>query len=997
MQAEDHSAVPRGSRPTSGDLLRRFRRLAGLTQQELAAQSWYSTDYISKLERGQRPLPAETLDRLALVLNLGAAERADFEQVRDQHGGWSSDAGPLVGREGELAAIARNLAGQGIPALLLAGEPGIGKTRLLDEAVAMAEQIGWSVVRAGCHRRSQDPYTPVAEALAASLERLPPPEQAAALRRAGRLTLLLPELGADHDGAVEKRRQGPAAVQPVRAEPERRLLFRAVADYLESIAGKAGTLLVLDDLHWAGSDALGLLADLVTSASGAPLQLIGAYRDSETPGDVPLSGFIADLARASQVRVLSLKPLSQPDAERLVTQLIPERYESRRALVPEIVRRAGGVPFFLVSYVEELLGEDEEVPRLELPWTVLQVIRQRIAALPETVRDLLVVAAVVDQVVSPQLLVRLTGQPEESVLKALEAAADARLLDEVEPEGFRFRHDLIRAAIEQDVSASRRRLLHRGIAESLESLHTPERAAREAEIAWHFLQGNERARALPWTIRAGDRAAAVFAYGDAGAHYRRAADLAQDLGEARLEGQAREKLGDTLYRSGRFDEALDMLEQAGTIFQRLGEYDRYIWTVALSGEICSFGGRAALGIERVETVVRTLEEGGLLALPSSSMADLYAALSSLNYHRNRWQEAVDAAGIAVSVAEATGNQRALGAAGIWQGLSLGMLDRLSEGRHVFARSAGIGQVLGDPWLLGVADYHQGIAALPAGDFDEGERLIRRSLGSVRQAGLANLATFARAQLSELLVTRGQWAEARIEAERAEAESASLGPRPGASYPLCALGHILLLLGERDAGLQRLRDALAMARQYDYDLGITRAQQILAWQAVREGRPADALNCLSGVLESERIAGRRWFPFVYAWALLDLDDDKRAAEVLAEARQQAVAAGARTDLPGLLLLSAKLAIRQHRWEVATDALEEGLALARSIGLPYDEALLLQDYGRMLAANGKPQQACGWLEQAEAIFQHLGAPDELTKDEQTSNVATPAMPTELLSKG
>src|SRR5215469_13378574 len=312
--------------PTCGQLLQRYRVLAGLTQEELAERAGYSGNYIGKLEQDQRELPAAAADRLAEVLGLADQDRAMLRAARERRqGGRELPARFLAGRDAEMAQIRQFLAGAGPPVLLLAGEPGMGKTRLLEEAASRAGGGGWGVARGGCLRRAHDAYAPLSGALEDALQRLPAGQRAEALRQAGRVDLLLPEL-ARPGGPGPGEGGAPAGVQP---EQQRRLLVSSAGRLLRAVAGPAGTLLVLDDLHWAGPAAVG----------SPPLRVVGAYRDSETPGQ--LDEFVADLARASLVRVLPLEPLTDADAGRLL------RHLARAGdLVPAIVRRAGGVPFF---------------------------------------------------------------------------------------------------------------------------------------------------------------------------------------------------------------------------------------------------------------------------------------------------------------------------------------------------------------------------------------------------------------------------------------------------------------------------------------------------------------------------------------------------------------------------------------------------------------------------------------------------------------------------
>ena len=215
--------------PTCGQLLQRYRVLAGLTQEELAERAGYSGNYIGKLEQDQRELPAAAADRLAAVLGLADQDRAALRAARERRqGGRELPARLLAGRDAEMAQIRQFLAGAGPPVLLLAGEPGMGKTRLLEEAASRAAGGGWGVARGGCLRRAQDAYAPLSGALDDALQRLPDGQRAEALRQAGRVDLLLPELappGGPGPGEGGGARGGPAGAAAAAAG----LLGRAVA------------------------------------------------------------------------------------------------------------------------------------------------------------------------------------------------------------------------------------------------------------------------------------------------------------------------------------------------------------------------------------------------------------------------------------------------------------------------------------------------------------------------------------------------------------------------------------------------------------------------------------------------------------------------------------------------------------------------------------------------------------------------------------------------
>ncbi len=335
-------------------------------------------------------------------------------------------------------------------------------------------------------------------------------------------------------------------------------MFAALSRYLAHTTGPAGTLLVLDDLQWAGADALELLAALVREAAGAGMasvRVVGAYRETEVGPQDPLATHLADLARDGLVTRRRIGPLAHAEAAELLAGLLGEDVRRDSAQREQIVQRTGGVPYFLVSYTQVLLArriagsdsDDEEAigaadreDVVSVPWTVAHSIRTRVGALPPESRELLGVATVVGRSIPADFLVAITArtaQQEEALVSALEAACAAGLLA-MQGGDCQFTHDLIREVILADLGQSRARRLHRQVADALEQ--RPERGRHAAELAWHLLEAGVGARALPYALQAGDQAEAIYAHAEAERHYRGAVELARGGGCASGSGSVGE-------------------------------------------------------------------------------------------------------------------------------------------------------------------------------------------------------------------------------------------------------------------------------------------------------------------------------------------------------------------------------------------------------------------------------------------------------------------------
>ncbi|HEX6510251.1 MAG TPA: AAA family ATPase, partial [Chloroflexota bacterium] len=781
---------------TSGQLLQRYRYRAHLTQAELAERAGYTANYIGKLERDQRQLPLAVIEAVAVALELSVAEREDLRAAPTRQGGVdaSSAQRALAGREDEVALLQRHLVGMGPPALLFAGEPGIGKTRLLDEAATLAVDQGFVVISGRCQRRDEDPYDPLTDALAHSIRELPDPTRTLVVEDAPWLTLLLPEL----TPLADLRPPVPGGID-LPAEQRRRLLFAAVAGYLRRIAGRAGTLLLLDDLQWAGPDALDLLALLLTAPSAPPIRLIGAYRDSDTAPDAPLADLVADLARSALVQVQPLHPLPPSDAEALLSDLLLD--EQRATLVPAIARRAGGVPLFLISYAEALRGQERlELPGLELPWTLAQVIRQWVMAVPEAVRELLGVAAVIGSVVSPSLLCRVTGFEEDVVLDGLEVAAAARLLDEDEDADFRFRHDLIRETIEGDLSVARRRLLHRRVGLVLEA---EERGAVES-LAFHFDRSDDDDKAVTYLERAGTEALLRYAHAAAADYFRRAIERSTRAGQRPDSASTHEQLGVALSMAARYDGAVAALERAVELY-RIQEDDEGMQRAA--GRLAETHFRRGTVPEAADHVAAVAEDEPLEQAGSGSRGTLALreGVFRLLAGRGSYTRLLTAGRSLARVGRATRNdhllsmgERAEGAALIFQGqltegvavleralqrdLARGEDERVTElalllsgpyiaigalepAQALSRRMLALAEARSDPVTAAAHSVLLGTALHMQGDWEAAHRSFQRGDALTATGDLSSIAVHVAVFRATCLIWEGAWKQARHDLDR----------------------------------------------------------------------------------------------------------------------------------------------------------------------------------------------------------------------------------------
>jgi predicted ATPase/DNA-binding XRE family transcriptional regulator len=564
--------MPTGESTAFGTLLRRYRREARLTQEQLAERAGVSARAITALERGVNRAPhRETFRLLADALTLDATARATLEAATSPRQPLADDQtitqrlegatrSPFVGRAREMARLQRFLGGDGPSFLLVCGEPGIGKSRLLREAELLASQRGMTLLEGGCHWNTcQEPYAPLINALEYHLAHQSPAQRRAHLRGCAWLTRLLPEVEADIGQ--------PGSSWPLAPEQERRLTFGAVVRYLGNIAGPSGTLLVVDDLHWIGPDVSDLLLHLVRAAPSIGLRILAGYRDTEVYLPLPLATTIISLVRDGEAARMEIGPLATTEARDLLTRLLngPDGVSEGDASTRDMVLKRGeGIPFYLVSCALALRnGALSEGAPDDVPWDVAQSIRQRLIVLPDAAQDLICAAAVVGQEASGRLLARAAGHPMAETLTALSAACRARLLVEDETGAYHFAHDVIRDVAIEDVGTTRRQILHGRIAEALEQENSEQWL--EA-LVYHYMRSDMKPRALEYLEQAAERALAQHAHATALMFYRQQVEVLQELGRTADVAAVREQLGAALYVAAWHDEALEHLTLAADFY-----------------------------------------------------------------------------------------------------------------------------------------------------------------------------------------------------------------------------------------------------------------------------------------------------------------------------------------------------------------------------------------------------------------------------------------------
>jgi DNA-binding SARP family transcriptional activator/tetratricopeptide (TPR) repeat protein len=478
---------------------------------------------------------------------------------------------PFVGRDAELARLRERWtqACRGTrSAVLIGGEPGIGKTRLSGELAQVVHEQAGLVLYGRCDEGLAVPYQPFMEALrpyarAVGLDRL--------RCELGHLTpelgRLLPELA--------------GLGEPVRGDPEseRFALFEAVAALVEAMTREQCVLLVLEDLHWASNPTLLLLGHLIRSERPLGALVLCTYRETELDSDQPLAQLLGHLHRDASAERLSISGLDDRAITALVQAAVGHAQDDHRELVRLLTAHTAGNPFFLRELLAHLaeshhaLGAGVTAGHLEVPEGLRQVIGQRVARLSAPTGRALRAAAVTGPTFSFVLLERVLNEPA-GVLDALDEAVGAGLLTEAGHGDYAFAHALVRQTIYGQLGAARRLRLHRQIGEALQALSDDEQHAEA--LAYHFAQAaadGQGVKAATYALVAGRSAIARLGYEEAADQYERG------LKALSLGGQADERrrcelllaLGEARWGTDELDKARQAYNQAAELAEDLGD------------------------------------------------------------------------------------------------------------------------------------------------------------------------------------------------------------------------------------------------------------------------------------------------------------------------------------------------------------------------------------------------------------------------------------------
>jgi tetratricopeptide (TPR) repeat protein len=867
-------------------------------------------------------------------------------------------AAAFVGRARELAelraALDEAIGGQG-RLFLLAGEPGIGKTRLADELVRLAVAQGVQVLWGRCWEGGGAPtYWPLCQIIRACIEGRNAGQQEVLLGSGAReIAQLIPELRPSRPWSEETR---------TISDPEsaRFRLFASVATFLKNAARVAPLLIVIDDLHDADQPSLQMLRFVARENKAARIMMLGTYREAEVRQSQELGKLVGDLNREGWT--VPLAGLNQKEVRQFVERTSGQK--AKEKLVADLCQATNGNPLFVEGVVRLLIAEgriDGETTALDLPDGVRESIRRRLAVLSAETKTTLSTASVIGNEFDVRLLERASGSPAEQIIERLEDSRRIGIVTEgcAPLRQYRFSHALVREALYKDLPTSRRIELHGHIAASIEKIHEDDLKPHQAALAYHFGAANIPEKAIEYSIGAGDAASEVFAYHEARSHWETALELMHaQFSSVERRASLSLRLAALCFMID-YAAAIHYAESALHLHEGLGDEERAAECHAALGiyyavpdAVTSDIPRAREHFREAEAILSKRPEGLVLAR-------VYTGITQTAFISRRTTEGLTAGERAMEIAARFHDDARWAGTAIQYALHLIASGRLAESRTVQERAWQIIDRLNIGHLGFISSWSAGSCHAFFLDIPEAQHWFQRELSKPR---VAPYRPMLQAEFGDTLARAGDLAGAR----RLSAETAATEIQ----------ADVLFYEGKWDESETLIRQKLPQLRHRGDLASLTNCLNTLANICHVSGRPDEALAAFEELFATtpgeSQVAHEVLVRPVSATILVENGHLDAAERDLVRCREIMAAGEDWRGLTGTVLLAeAVLAAAQGKFKGADTHFEKATEIFRRYQVPFEEADALYYWGRTLHGSGDHARANEKLDAAIAIYNRCGA--------------------------
>jgi DNA-binding CsgD family transcriptional regulator len=922
----------------------------------------------------------------------------------------------LIGRKVELATLhllVDEAASGGGQTVLLSGEAGVGKSRLVAETRTYATEQGFLALQGHCFPTdSSCPYAPLLDLVrshftASTLKHMATetPHLTSAL------SLLLPDL--------LPLSPDLASQPPPDPEHEKSRLFAAMAQLFLQLAAKQPVLLIIEDLHWCDETSREFLYYLARHCAASPLLAVLTYRSDEVqPG---LSHFLAHLDRERLAQELALAPLTRSDTSAMLQAIFALRRSvfmmpplAQRDLLDAMYALTEGNPFYIEELLKSLIEvgdiyygqgrwERKELREWRSPRSVQDAVKLRTAHLSKGARRVLNLAAVAGRHVDFALLQALTRQDELRLLRLLKELILSQLLVEESVEQFAFRHALTRQTVYTELLARERKVLHRTIAETFERVYAPTIEAHLADLASHFSLAGVWEKALEYGQRAGEQAQALYAQQAAIEHFSRALDAAIQLSLTppvslyRARGLAYEAHGDFEQARADHETALQLTQTAS---------DRHAEWQALLDLGSLWAGRAYAQsgdyYQQALALARTLDDQATLAHSLNRLGNWYlnceqphAALRCHQEALGTFQALFDQRGKALTLdllgmaSLLSGN---LPQSAMYYEQAIALLRELDE-------RARLPNSLATLMLCG-GNYQTETLVPAVGGFAESLQHGELALKIAGEIGQRSDEAYTLIHMAMCLGPRGEYAQALEVAQRGLASAEEIEHRQWMTAGHRALGALYLDLLALSEAQQHLEQAHTLAQEIGSRYWTRIVSGFLALVLLAQHDVMRAETLLNATLQpddSMQTVGQRLVWYARAELALACNDPSETLRIADQLLASAADISAARVIPRLWKLRGEALMALHQEVEAEKTLRAAQDAAHAQGLRPLLWRIAIDVGHLYQNERRAEEAAVAFATAQELIEELAAfiPDTSLRDRFLHEASGRISPQEPLS--
>ena len=915
-----------------------------------AQEVWQALEWLDKTEPGAHPVrELSLLDRI----------------VR----------GRLVGRERELADMnecwQRACSGEA-QVLLLSGEPGIGKTRLVREFATRVEVLGGRVLNGECYAEGGAPYAPIAQ-MVRGVDALNP-ERLASLPQLvlADLLTLAPDLRSRHPDIPLN-----PALDP---QSEQQRVYESVVFWLDSLVEQAPLLLFLDDVHWVDNGTLSLLRHIIRRLRDRRFAILLTYREAELDEVRARQELLNDLNRERRAIRIKLSRLTREQTRALLAALFAE--DIAPEFLAGIYRETEGNPFFVEEVCKALIDSGQlrfangrwqrpSMAELEIPQSVRAVTQSRVSRLPEDVQDTLRLAAILGREFDYTVLKAMSALSDEALLEALERAEQAQLIGEVERSGterFVFAHALIPSILCGSVSGLRRHRLHRRAAAALEAQRPDDYEA----LAYHHGEAGDDEQARRYYIQAGDRARRLVALDDAAQHYREALHYWPETDSA---GQAEilHKLGECQWVTGDLQGAIETLQTAYDLFAALGNRVKAGEMLRMLGRIYWELADRRAAMEHYQRALAILEHGP----ETVELARAISAISQAHMIMIDFDQAIQWGERALILAERLGADDVVVHAlnNIGTSRTLVYDYDQEQGLSMLQASLDRARELGLPYEVGRACYNRSESLFGLGRYAEARQMFEELYAYGTRIHSTLFTGLGLRLLIELDWNVGRWAAALAR----QPEALDVAGGTVTVWQGTIFAQMNNDLGRPENARYDMENMLAQIVKLDQIQTLVPCLEQLARAYSGLGLTSEAARTIQQYLSLiDRNPHLHWvcaMPILFAcrWYTTRATPEASAAAQACLQRLERAHAQMRSPRTAAALAEAQAAVAAAAGDFAQagDKYHAAIAAWEALGHAYDGARALNDLSRVLLKTRSIDAACAAIDRARHITDELAA--------------------------